>query len=302
MSVCKLYLGHCSSSWNTVDAAQATTHRRSMTGTLKSVDQALSVLEYLAGTSEPQTLTALSRHFGLSKATMHRVLTTLRAHGFVVRDPVSARYGFGLTASRLAQQAGTGQSLTEACWPAMRWLWRKTEETILLTVRDGDKAVVVEKLDSPRPVLATSSLGRLMPLHAVSSGMVLLSHLPEAEIEEFLAAGLPRYTPHTPTAPDALWEAIRSVQRKGYAINRERFREGVCGVAAPVRGRDPRRPVVAAIAVCVPSSRFEPQVDALCEAVVGAAARASETVGFGRSNGDTSSRQRDLKERGRGHG
>jgi DNA-binding IclR family transcriptional regulator len=67
------------------------------------------------------------------------------------------------------------------------------------------------------------------------------------------------------------------VQLKGYAINRECMREGVCGVAAPVRGTDPRRPVVAAIAVCVPSSRFEPQVDALSEAVLAAAARASES-------------------------
>jgi DNA-binding IclR family transcriptional regulator len=261
-----------------------------MAGTLKSVDQALSVLEYLASTSEPQTVTGLSRQFGLSKATMHRLLATLRAHGFVVRDPVSARYGFGLTASRLAQQAGAGQSLTEACWPAMRWLWRTTDETVLLAVRDGDKAVVVEKLDSPRPVLATYSLGRLMPLHAVSSGMALLSYLPEAEIEEFLAGGLERYTPHTLTTPEAVWGCIHSVRRKGYAINRERLREGVCGVAAPVRGSsDPRRPVIAAIAVCVPSTRFEPNVDALCEAVVTAAERASETAGS-TSNGATTTR------------
>jgi DNA-binding IclR family transcriptional regulator len=251
---------------------------KSMAGTLKSVDQALSVLEYLASTSEPQTVTDLSRQFGLSKATMHRLLSTLRAHGFVFRDPVTSRYGFGLTASRLAQEAGAGQSLTEACWPAMRWLWRKTEETVLLTVRDCDKAVVVEKLESPRPVLATCSLGRLMPMHAVSSGMVLLAHCPDAEIAELIAAGLQRYTPHTLTKPDAIWEAIRSVRRKGYAINRERLREGVCGVAAPIRRSDPRRPVVAALAVCVPSSRFEPQVDALCGAVVAAAARASEAV------------------------
>jgi IclR family acetate operon transcriptional repressor len=252
-----------------------------VTGTLKSVDQALSVLEYLAAASAPQTVTGLSRHFGLSKATMHRLLTTLRAHGFVVRDPVTARYAFGLTAGRLAQQAGAAESLTEACWPAMRWLWRKTEETVLLTVRDGDQAVVVEKLDSPRPVLATYSLGRLMPLHAVSAGMVLLAHLPDGQICDILAAGLQRYTAHTPTAPDVVWEAIRSVRRKGYAVNRERLREGVCGVAAPVRGGDPRRTVVAAMAVCVPSSRFEPQVDALCDAVTAAAARASEAMVLG---------------------
>lgn len=242
---------------------------------LKSVNQALAVLEHLAGASEPQAVTTLSRRFGTSKATMHRLLTTLRARGYVVRDPITARYGFGLTAGRLAQQAGVAECLTEACAPVMRWLWRTTQETVLLAVRDGDQAVIVEKLDSPRPVLATYSLGRLMPLHAVSTGMVLLAHLPDSEVEEILAGGLAEYTERTPSTAEDVWDEIRSVRRKGYAINRERFRDGVSGVAAPVRGRDPRR-AAAALAVCVPSSRFDPEVDSLREAVAAAAGRASE--------------------------
>jgi DNA-binding IclR family transcriptional regulator len=246
--------------------------------TLKSVDHALAVMEYLAGAPDPQTLTALSRRFGISKASMHRLLATLRARGYVVKDPITARYGFGLTATRLAQQAGAAESLTEACWPAMRWLWKRTEETVMLAVRDGDTAVVVEKLDSCRPVLATYSLGRLMPLHAVSSGMALLASFPDAEIREILAsADLTEYTPKSVTTADAVWHDIRSTRLKGYAVNREHFRDGVCGVAAPVHGLDPRR-AVAAIAACVPAIRFEPQLDSLCELVVAAAVRASEAL------------------------
>ena len=74
-----------------------------MTGTLKSVDQALAVMEFLASADEPQALTSLSQRFGVSKATMHRTLSTLRARGYVIRDPITARYAFGLTATRLAQ-------------------------------------------------------------------------------------------------------------------------------------------------------------------------------------------------------
>lgn len=242
---------------------------------LKSVNQALAVLEYIASASEPQAVTTLSQRFGTSKATMHRLLTTLRARGYVVRDPITARYGFGLTAGRLAQQAGVAECLTEACAPALRWLWRTAKETVLLAVQDGDKAVIVEKLGSPRPVLATYSLGRVMPLHAVSTGMVLLSYLPDSEIDEILAGGLAEYTVRTPTTAEDLWDEIRSVRRLGYAINREGFRDGVSGVAAPVVGPDGRRPV-AALAVCVPSSRFDPEVESLCQAVAAAAGRASD--------------------------
>jgi len=267
---------------NLVDPPQRRDHARQVAGTLKSVEQALAVIEHLAGATEPLTLTALSQHFGLSKATMHRILVTLRDRGYVVRDPITARYGFGLTATRLVQQ-GKAESLTEACWPAMRWLWNRTEETVLLAVRDGDQSVIIEKLDSTHPVLATYSLGRLMPLHTVSTGMALLAYHPDDEIREILnSSSLSRYTVHSPTSVDDVWRDIRSTRAKGYSINRELFRDGASGVAAPVRGRDPRRPA-AAIAVCVPSSRFEPQVDALCESVVAAADRASGAFMTGRT-------------------
>jgi DNA-binding IclR family transcriptional regulator len=246
--------------------------------TLKSVDQALALLEYLAGTAAPQTVTGLSREFGLSKATVHRMLGTLRARGYVVQDPLTARYSFGSTAAQLSAPPGAAETLTSACMPAMRWLWRKTGETVLLAVRDGDKAVVVEKLDSSRPVLSTYPLGRLMPLHAVSSGLALLAHLPHDEVQAILATScLVQHTPHSRVTSEAVWTEIRSVRQKGYAINREGFRDGVSGVAAAVHEGCPG-PVAAAIAVCVPSARFEPQVDDLCASVVGAAAWASASL------------------------
>jgi DNA-binding IclR family transcriptional regulator len=245
--------------------------------TLKSVDQALALLEYLASTAAPQTVTGLSREFGLSKATVHRMLGTLRARGYVVQDPITARYSFGLTAAQLVQQLDADDTLTSACSPAMRWLWRKTGETVLLAVREGDKAVVVEKLDSTRPVLSTYPRGRLMPLHAVSSGLVLLANLSQEEVRAVLAtSGLVQHTPRSRVTEEAVWAEIRAVRRKGYAINREGFRDGVSGVAAPVHEAFGR--VAAAIAVCVPSSRFEPEVDGLCVSVMDAAARASERL------------------------
>ena len=158
-----------------------------MRAPLKSVDQALALMEYIAGTSGQVTVTGLSRHFGWSKATVHRLLSTLRARGYVIRDPLNAHYSFGLMATQLTQQAQAGDCLTHACWPAMKWLSNSTEETVLLAVREGDRAVIVEKLDSPRAVFSTQRLGRLLPVHTVSTGMALLASLPDVEIRELLA-------------------------------------------------------------------------------------------------------------------
>jgi DNA-binding IclR family transcriptional regulator len=60
-----------------------------MTGTMKSVDHALVVLEFLAGVTAAQTtLAALSQCFNVPKSSMHRLLAPLRARGYVVKDPI----------------------------------------------------------------------------------------------------------------------------------------------------------------------------------------------------------------------
>ena len=257
---------------------QGSTRQLTATGAvrapLKSVDQALALMEYIAGASGQVTVTGLSRHFGWSKATVHRLLSTLRARGYVIRDPLNAHYSFGLMANQLTQRAQAGDCLTHVCWPAMKWLSNSTEETVLLAVREGDRAVIIEKVDSPRAVFSTQRLGRLLPVHTVSTGLALLAALPDFEIRELLPRHLESFTAHTPTTPERVCAAVREARAKGYAINREQYRPGVSGVAAPIWGSDPRRPV-AAIAVCVPSPRFEQHVDALCESVLTAAAQAS---------------------------
>jgi IclR family acetate operon transcriptional repressor len=230
---------------------------------LKSVDQALAMIEYIASTRGQVTVTGLSRHFGWSKATVHRLLSTLRARGYVTRDPLNAHYSFGLMATQLTQQAQVGDCLTHACWPAMKWLSNSSQETVLLAVREGDRAV-----------FSTQRLGRLLPVHTVSTGMALLASLPDAEIRELLPPQLERFTAHTPTTPERVCSAVRAARTKGYAINREQYRPGVSGVAALIWGADRRRPI-AAISVCVPSPRFEQHVDSLCDSVLAAAAQAS---------------------------
>ena len=131
-----------------------------------------------------------------------------------------------LMATQLTQQAQVGDCLTHACWPAMKWLSNSTQETVLLAVREGDRAVIIEKLDSPRAVFSTQRLGRLLPVHTVSTGMALLASLPDAEIRELLPPHLERFTAHTPTTPERVCSTVRAARTKGYAINREQYRPG----------------------------------------------------------------------------
>jgi len=244
-------------------------------GTLQTVERAFDVLELMAAAPDAQSLTQLSTELGRSKASIHRILVTLKNRGFLVQEAGTGSYRFGWACARLAAQAKLRVSLTEACLPAMRHLWRSTQETVYLAIYQSGQAVTVESIPSPRPVVATSVLGQALPFHAVSGALALLASRPDDEIERFLQRRLPRYTLRTITEPEKLRRIVRKIRRDGFAINREGYRPGVCGVAAPVR-ISPDGPVVAAMSVCMPGSRFD--VSNVKDLTVKAAEQASRAL------------------------
>jgi DNA-binding IclR family transcriptional regulator len=81
------------------------------------------------------------------------------------------------------------------------------------------------------------------------------------------------------TDRDALLAMLDEVRRQGYATNVSSFREGVCGLAAPIR--DHTGAVVASVGCCVPESRFgDDHIAALREPTAHAAAAISRELGW----------------------
>jgi len=245
---------------------------------LQTIDDALSILEFLARTGAPQPLSRISRDLSMSKPRTHRMLATLVARGYVTRDPLTAHYGFGAMCGSLIAQARAGVSLSQACGPALRRLWSSTRETCYLAVLEADRAIVVDKLDSQLPVIATSVLGRALPLHGVSAGKVLLASRPDHEVEVLIQRSIAAYGQARPRDPARVLAEVRRTRAHGYAENPGGgFRDAVAGVAAPVRWPE-KGTVAAAIAVCLPVNRFRANSAELRAAVLAAAAEASAAL------------------------
>jgi IclR family pca regulon transcriptional regulator len=87
---------------------------------------------------------------------------------------------------------------------------------------------------------------------------VLLAHLPEAELDAYLArTELQPKTEYTITDPDRLREVLAGVRREGYAINNEELELGLRSIAVPVRGASGR--VLAALNVGAQAVRVSPE-------------------------------------------
>ncbi|MBC9731578.1 IclR family transcriptional regulator, partial [Streptomyces sp. TRM68367] len=107
----------------------------------------------------------------------------------------------------------------------------------------------------PGAVAAQNWVGQLTPLHATSSGKILLAYLPAEERAALIAeVGLKKVTPHTITAKTKLEKNLAAVREAGYAWAREELELGLHAMAAPIHNRDGN--VTAALSASGPSYRL----------------------------------------------
>jgi DNA-binding IclR family transcriptional regulator len=122
---------------------------------------------------------------------------------------------------------------------------------VQLAVREGTEVLFVERLSAPGAVVNYTRIAGRLPLHASSSGVVLLASAPRELQERVLAGPLERFTAATTTDPARLRTLLADVRRTGAAVLAGHLHEEAAGVAVPVRDRQDA--VVAALSVIVPN-------------------------------------------------
>jgi len=244
---------------------------------LKSAGNTLALLACFSVERPAWTLTELGRALGLGKSTVFRILATLEAHGFIVRDPSTGEYRPSMRVWEIGAAALDGDGLVRASRRFLPRLSERTGETAYCSVLDGRDAVHVDVVVTRRPVRLHAEVGDRFPAHATAAGKVLLAASPGAVVDAYIAGGLARFTGRTLTEPAAFRAELDAVRRQGYALNRGERQEYVVGAAAPVRDHTGR--VVAAIASAGPSIRASDDLDAVGRAVREVAEEMSRALG-----------------------
>lgn len=182
------------------------------------------------------TLSQLAQRAGLPLATAHRLVAELVAWGALVRQP-AGDYVIGRRLWDLGLLAPVQSGLRELAAPFLQDLYGATLDTVQLAIRDGDKALYLDRISGHASVPVVSAVGARLPLHATGVGKVLLAHAPE-KVRADVLANLTRITPYTITQPERLREQLRVVRREGFAVTMEEMSLGACSVAVPIRVRD----------------------------------------------------------------
>ena len=243
-----------------------------------SVLRTLDILETLTRSGSAMALGDLATGIDTPKATLHRLLTTLQARGYVTQDATTGRYAAGLRCFELGSLWAVNLDLRAVAAPHLADLNASTRETVHLGVYEQGDVVYIDRLESPQQVIAKSYVGRRCPAICVATGRVLLAYSDRVEIERVLSGPLPAFTEHSITDRDELAAMLADIRATGHGLNRCSYRDEVSGIAAPVRDHTGR--VVASVGLCLPDHRFHGErVDLLREATVVTAREISRALG-----------------------
>ena len=247
-----------------------------MTRVLRSVNNALAVLESFSVERPELGVTELSQALGLGKSTVHRLLTSLAARGYVRKNPQTERYCLGFKAFEVGSLAAGRGAIREIVAPFLRSLMLASKETVHLGVLDEGDVVYIDKIESDQLLQMYSRIGRRAPLHCTALGKALLAWEPKESVERFLRRRLRAYTPSTRTDPDLLRQELAKIRASRHALDEEEFAVGLKCVAAPLF--DHTRRAVASLGIAGPAVRLSderlPRLTSLVREAAGGASRA----------------------------
>ena len=222
---------------------------------MQSVDRIVTILAYLAKSSQGMGIMELHQVSDLPKSTLHRVLASLVEHDFVMQDPVTKKYRLGAGMLKLGSSYLQQNDIRMIARPYLIKMEEILRETVYLTVLQGEGAICVDTVSSSRNINYFVSLGQDMPFNTAAAAKTILAYQSKEFIKKVAySEKLLQLTPKSITDPEELIQHLANIRILGYGMCEEEFEEGVTAVAAPIR--DWGGEVQASLAVIGPSLRI----------------------------------------------
>jgi DNA-binding IclR family transcriptional regulator len=226
----------------------------------QGLERACSVLWALRNAdTQGLRLSEVSRATGLSKATTHRLLSSLTQARFVEQDEESGAFHLGFDLYVLGAGAINRYGIAQVAHDSMLRIAQKTDDTAFLTVRAGDDAVCVDRVEGGFPIkVLTLDVGDRRPLGAGANGMALLSMLADADVELVVKNNSERFKNYPGRTSSIVFEEVEATRRRGYAINNGGVIQGMSAVAVPVVISS-GKPAIASLGVAAVTDRMQPE-------------------------------------------
>ena len=225
-----------------------------MSGPIQSIERAAAILRLLSGRSRRLGVVELAGQLGLPKGTVHGILRTLQAVGFVEQDSDSGKYQLG---AALLHIGSSYLDANELRTRALNWadaLATVTGESVRIGTLHEQQVLIVHHVFRPDDSRQALEVGTLVPALATALGKALLAHHMYVLTEVGSSEPLARYTPATVIDVKALARELEEVRQLGWSSEVGELFSGIASIAAPIEDR--RRVTAGAIGISGPIERL----------------------------------------------
>lgn len=221
---------------------------------IQSVDRAAQILRLLSEAPH-LTITEVARQLDVHRSTAFRLLGTLEAHGLVEQEHERGAFRLGISLLHMANSVAAQMDFSKDAQACCDTLAAELQETVNVAILDeGYAMTITQATDDQMLSVSHQYVGQRGPLHATSTGKVLLAFAGEDEFQRLVERGLDSFTGMTMTDPEVLRSELSTVRQRRWASAVAEWEPGINALAVPVRGKDGQ--VAAALSITGPSFRL----------------------------------------------
>jgi DNA-binding IclR family transcriptional regulator len=233
----------------------------------QAATRVLKVLGGFLGHDRPCGVSELARELSFNKNMVHRALTTLLSENLLTRDETGERYQLGYRWFAFAVADASEFDIVALARPCLEQLHALTGESVYLSIIVGRNRVTVDDIQAQGQRVLRSRRGDPVPLHCTKMSRVLLAHLSDEDVDDYLDAASPLERPLAfPDPPSrsrtGVWRDIREIRAVPYVLWRNPHLSSAAYAILPILDANKRPHAI--VTIGGPRERFDlPRIEAL---------------------------------------
>lgn len=213
----------------------------------------LALLTCLSKKGTAMTLTDFVRDLGWAKQTTHRLLHLMVDEGLLVRS--------GRFFSPSRQMASIANGLLQYS-PShimrrkiLQDLAQESGETVNFVMPHEDGMTYVDRIETNWAFRILLPVGSHVPFHCTASGKTYLANIRSSQRQKLVSTlSLDRHTKSTITQAEQLQSELKTIRKRGVALDDEEFIDNMLAIAVPIFDDEGR--YYASLAIHGPKQRF----------------------------------------------
>lgn len=244
----------------------------------RGLDRAFEILEYLRCKRQPMRPNEIASAIGGPRSSIYELVNLLLRQGMLEYEGDEGRVFLGRKLYFLGTAYADHFDLMRECDRMLVRLAEETRETAQMCLLEGNKYTVAMMREGLRPFRISASVGEPVSIPWTASGRLLVAHLSDQEILDYIPAGDFDLPNGQRLDPQDFIAQVRKANQDGYFTFNSEVENFTHCFAAPIRQSD--GVCIATLCLVAPREDGERNHETYLKSLTRAAREISEKMGF----------------------